>query len=103
MSTLTIYRIDVSAQSVVCKVCHNFYRFWRRWEPEESMTMELNGASVVRISITRRIRSKENRKLSSDGGMTVLKWIPLARRRFRHRCVDIHNNYLWGKFFRTLI
>jgi hypothetical protein len=25
MSTLTIYRIDVSAQSVVCKVCHNCF------------------------------------------------------------------------------
>ena len=60
------------------------------------MTMELNGAFVVRISIARRIRSKENRKLSSDGGMTVLKWIPLARRRFRHRCVDIHNNAIKG-------
>ncbi len=32
-----------------------------------------------------------NRKLSSDEAMAVLKWIPLARRRFGHRCVDVHN------------
>ena len=84
MSTLTIYRIDVSAQSVVCKVCHNcFTDSGEGGNRKQAFTMELNGAFVVRISIARRIRSKENRKLSSDGGMTVLKWIPLARRRFR--------------------
>ena len=30
-------------------------------------------------------------KLSSDEAIAVLEWIPLTRRRFGHRCVDVHN------------
>ena len=30
-------------------------------------------------------------KLSSDEAIAVLKWIPLTRRRFCHRSVDVHN------------
>ncbi len=30
-------------------------------------------------------------KLSSEEAIAELKWIPLTRRRFGHRCVDVHN------------